>query len=580
MPSPVRKIAIVGTGPSAIYTLQALLHAGRRLDIVLFEAGPIAGMGIPYHPDHTHPAMLANIASIEIPPVVLPLADWLRACPAETLAQWSLSPEAICDRAFFPRIVLGAYFRHGLNTLAEKAQAAGHAVEILTSHPVRDIIVLPEGIEVVVEHGPNQMRHRFDTVVIATGHRTPALIREAETWHPPHPQNAPGDFRPAGRIGVLGSSLSAIDVAVATALKHGTFIRNGAGPLSYRVDGAAEETAFHLTLMSRAGLLPEVDFYCPIPYLPLRRLTPEAVQALIETGPTGLLDRAFVLFAKELEEEDPDFSRAIALTTLTPDTFASACFAARTARNPFHHARENLAEARANAQARHTVAWRYMILRAHEVFARLVPHLDASDLARFRQGLQRVFIDNYAAVPPESIERLLALHDAGRLDVHALGADYEITPRAPRGFEVRSKNRSAVFDHVIDARGQSALGIDDLPFATLRMTLKANRLKEAAPTREGVGIENNYRLTPGLNPVENLYFLSIPFLLHHNPFVQGLCSAHEMGEAVAQDIRNTLDKTCNAQATETEALRTLTQSLRSDRQGMIFCLDSGLILYT
>ncbi len=38
----------------------------------------------------------------------------------------------------------------------------------------------------------------------------------------------------------------------------------------------------------------------------------------------------------------------------------------------------------------------------------------------------RVFIDNYAAIPPESIRRLLALHRAGILRILTLGEDYEL----------------------------------------------------------------------------------------------------------------------------------------------------------
>jgi uncharacterized NAD(P)/FAD-binding protein YdhS len=47
------------------------------------------------------------------------------------------------------------------------------------------------------------------------------------------------------------------------------------------------------------------------------------------------------------------------------------------------------------------------VLRLHEVVQEIVPHLNERDRERFKQGLARVFIDNYAAIPPQSIRRLL-----------------------------------------------------------------------------------------------------------------------------------------------------------------------------
>lgn len=55
-----------------------------------------------------------------------------------------------------------------------------------------------------------------------------------------------------------------------------------------------------------------------------------------------------------------------------------------------------------------------------------MPHLNVHDHKRFSKGLARVFIDNYAAIPSESIRRLLALREAGIIHILALGEDYEM----------------------------------------------------------------------------------------------------------------------------------------------------------
>jgi hypothetical protein len=64
-------------------------------------------------------------------------------------------------------------------------------------------------------------------------------------------------------------------------------------------------------MMSRKGLMPEADFFCPIPHEPLTIFTEEAVQGLIEAGETGLLDRTYGLFEEQLRLVDPDYADKI-----------------------------------------------------------------------------------------------------------------------------------------------------------------------------------------------------------------------------------------------------------------------------
>jgi uncharacterized NAD(P)/FAD-binding protein YdhS len=69
-------IAFVGAGPTTIYTLNALLnHAVRPFFLTIFEEQSIAGRGTPYRPGWNDPAMLSNIASLEIPPLLETLVD-------------------------------------------------------------------------------------------------------------------------------------------------------------------------------------------------------------------------------------------------------------------------------------------------------------------------------------------------------------------------------------------------------------------------------------------------------------------------------------------------------------------------
>ena len=74
----MKRIAIVGVGPTGIYTFYELVKRGEPLAITLFEKEAQAGVGMPYSDDNTAAQMLANIASIEIPPIDLTYLQWLQ----------------------------------------------------------------------------------------------------------------------------------------------------------------------------------------------------------------------------------------------------------------------------------------------------------------------------------------------------------------------------------------------------------------------------------------------------------------------------------------------------------------------
>lgn len=74
-----------------------------------------------------------------------------------------------------------------------------------------------------------------------------------------------------------------------------------------------------------------------------------------------------------------------------------------------------------------------------------------------------VFIDNYAAIPSESIRRLLALREAGIIHILALGEDYKMEINESRTV-LKTEDNSYSFDVFIDARGQRPLKVKDIPF--------------------------------------------------------------------------------------------------------------------
>ncbi|SQA99383.1 Uncharacterized protein conserved in bacteria [Cedecea neteri] len=63
---------------------------------------------------------------------------------------------------------------------------------------------------------------------------------------------------PPCKVGILGTSLSGIDAAMAVVIQHGEFVQTDDGHLEFLLDEGSE--GLEIVLMSRSGILPEADF--------------------------------------------------------------------------------------------------------------------------------------------------------------------------------------------------------------------------------------------------------------------------------------------------------------------------------
>jgi uncharacterized NAD(P)/FAD-binding protein YdhS len=531
-------IAFVGAGPTTLYTLKAFVeHAACPVRITVFEQQARAGLGTPYRPGWNDPAMLSNIASVEIPPLCETLLAWLNRQSRKRLISLGIDPKDIDDRAFYPRVALGRYFLDQFDRLVDEARDKGFIVDIRTGRRVLDMSVQGNGVQLEIEGEDEDIAdNRFDFVVMATGH----------LW-PEEPEARPGYFLspwPASalkrinavNVGIRGSSLTAIDAVVALATAHGAFIDGADGSVEYRIGAGSE--GLRLTMMSRKGLLPEADFYHPIPYEPLAVCTHEAIATLIEAQTEDLLGQAYALFKQELAHADPAYADHVGLADLALEDFAERFFADRVDADPFEWAASNLREAQANFDQQTTVPWRYAILRMHEVLALIIPHLDEEALESFGKHLKPAFVDEYASVPHLSIQRLLALHRAGHLDVLALGNNYRVeTHGAEPGVNVVINGKRRHYNVFIDATGQRPLEADDFPFpALLEQGIVLDAQDADAGATKGISVDETFHPASSDPRAQRLFCLSLPFILGRHPFVQGITSSHEMGGIVGEEL--------------------------------------------
>ncbi|WP_193336278.1 FAD/NAD(P)-binding protein [Devosia beringensis] len=526
--SQIKRIALVGGGPTAVYTLKNLLQKSDRLHITIFEAGQVAGCGIPYSEEHNTADMMANITSVEIPPVLVSLSDWVRSADGPLLKKFGIDREQVVDRDFYPRVLIGAYYTDQLTRLVQ-ACAPWQTVVIETQTRVLDVKPDGAGFTLFIERRSGRARRRFDAVVMATGHLTevekpaplPGLFRSPYPVH----DLALGSDRAAL---ILGSSLSAIDAVVGLASRYGNFVGDE-NALSFR---PLSKQKLRLVMASRKGTVPDADFYYPIPEEPLMIFTPARLDMLRHEGQKGLLGRAWKLFKQQMVSADPAFVDSLGLARFTPEGFARAYFALRKTRQGFDAVAENLDESRRDYRDRRVVMWRYTMMRAHEVFSEIVPFLDRRDLARFRSHVAPVFADAYGCVPHLSILRLLALHRAGCLDIVALGDGGTIRYGAGE-FTLTASGREETFGTLIDARGQKAASISDLGFNQLDQALAtADPLKRS----NGQSEDDQFRLRLDGRSQADIFCLSIPVMMERYPFAQGLVACSEAAEAVATAI--------------------------------------------
>jgi uncharacterized NAD(P)/FAD-binding protein YdhS len=531
-------IAFVGAGPTTLYALNALLaHGAGGAHITVFEAQPQAGMGGPYSPGWNDPAMLSNIASIEIPAVKDSLSDWLRARSPQKLQTLGVTLAEMNERSFVPRVVLGRYFESQFDALVQRARVSGVVIDVRTRCRVVDVAIKADNVELTLSRGLGETTTAlFDHVVLATGHQWPSQQEIRPGYFlSPWPATTLATL-PAVEIGIRGSSLTAIDAAVALAGAHGAFVRAD-GSLTYQP--APGTDGFGITMMSRKGLLPEADFYFPLPHAPLAICTEGAIQTLVAQGGERLLDDVFDLFRRELMVLDPGYAEATGLSEATIESFGEAYFAERSRADPFDWAAANLAEARANHSNRVTVPWRDAILRMHEVVAAIVPHLDGPEFQRFSREFKPVFVDAYGAVPHESVERMLALHRAGKLRILALGDEYRIDTHRPEGGVLLThEGRARYFPVFIEATGQRPLGAIQFPFLSLlEQGIVRDEISADAPEAvRGIVIDDVFHPVADGAPTDRLFCLSLPFIMGRHPFVQGITSSHEMGEIVGRQL--------------------------------------------
>ncbi len=561
------KFAIIGGGPSALFIFKRLLESRQQgLSVTIFESQEKLGMGMPYGHKGAEPEHITNVSGNEIPSLLTGMMDWVNSLPGQTLEKYGLRPGELTDYRVLPRLLFGDYLSAQFQLLILHARQQGMKVTVLFNTHVTDLKDLPDSNEVVVHTADGEPK-RFGHVFICSGHQWP-LKKEKEVpgyYDSPYP---PVKLRQRFNhpVAIKGSALTAIDAVRTMARANGAFITDA--PHKVRFVPAKESAGFRVVLHSLNGLLPGIRFHLEDSHLTNdTMLTREEIfEHLLNNDGFLSLDYVFERdFKDSFKKKHGDFYEAI--KDMNMEDFVDMMMNKRESVDAFELFKAEYAESQRSIDRRESVYWKEAIGALSFAMNYPAKHFSAEDMQRLQKTLMPLISIIIAYVPQDSCEELLALYDAGVLqlvpvdkesDAEAVasgGVVYHYTDEAGEQVEKR-------YETFVNAIGQPHLELKDLPFPSLIKdgTVSAARLVFRSSEKGHAEIENGnkkveqskdhyYLQVPGIAITDNfkvisasgyhngrIRFMAVPFLGGYNPDYSGLDFCEEASKLIVDDL--------------------------------------------
>jgi len=478
------RLALIGSGATAIYLLKHIKDNLKVLrneiqGITIFERGGYMGIGMPYSPETTDVYNLANISSEEIPELPETFGDWLRKQDKSLLSKLNVTEFPIDDSEVYSRLALGSYLRQQYLALVHMLESGGIHIAEIKGVEVQDIEFLRDKKHVLVRCD-NGDRFNFSKVVIATGHAWKEEDRPENGYYgSPWPIHKllPNEGEVYNfTVGTLGASLSAFDVATSLGHRHGKFLKNGKG-LTYQLRSDAQK--FKVVMHSAEGWLPHLQYEQEEPMRKIYRHTDrEEILSILDARGFLRIDTFFdkvcrnaligalekdglVKKAEALRNEDFGFGDFVRM--MTDDHEYS---------DSFQGMKKEMIAARDSVLNKRPIHWKETLddlMYCLNFHAELLP---AEDHLFFRREVMSFLMNVIAALPLSSANILLALYDAGCIEL--ISGKVSVREDAPDEGETRisveAKDGSAKtmeYTMFINCAGQKSIQLDDFPFVSL-----------------------------------------------------------------------------------------------------------------
>jgi uncharacterized NAD(P)/FAD-binding protein YdhS len=552
------RIAILGGGPSGLFMFKRLLESGLEgLRIDVFEKREQLGVGMPYSTAGANDEHITNVSGNEIPLLVTPIGEWIKTIPSETLERFHINDKFNNFRVL-PRLLFGQYLSAQFDLLLQQAVDSGIEYEVHFGSPVTDVIDHANHVDVEIK---GDQLFEFDAVIICTGHNWPVKYEGIvpgyfDSPYPPSKLALKLDHP----VAIKGSSLTAVDAIRTLARHHGIFMRDDKNT-TFKL--REEHNNFKMVLHTRNGMLPAVRFHLDNPHLENDKLlTPEDIAEHI-TSNNGFLSLDFV-FEKDFKEifrdKEPEFYQRI--THMSVEEFVADMMELREQLDPFQLLRAEYAEAEKSIKRKESVYWKEMLGVLSFAMNYPAKHLSAEDMQRLQKVLLPFISIVIAYIPQSSTEELLALHDAGLLEIIPVGEDSKVEAKTDGGAVYHYDDQAVYFKTFVDCVGQPHLNYKDFPFKSLLnqkkispacLKFKSAEEGEKALARgedveqdaggdyflhvSGITINDNFQVIDQYGAYnERIYIMAVPYIGGYNPDYSGLDFCEEASAAIIKTI--------------------------------------------
>ena len=570
---PKKKLAIIGGGPAGLFVYKRLVESGDTgWEVHIYEKGDRLGEGMPYSPEGANDEHVTNVSDNELPHLVTSMAEWIETAPQELQQRYQIYPGNFNEYKVVPRLLFGRYLSEQFALLQAQAAESGLRTKVFLHCTVTDLAPLPEKdkLAVLTSTGGRQL---YDAAVVCIGHHWPLKHegRIPNYFDSPYP---PAKLRKklAYPVAIRGSSLTAFDALRTLSREAGSYERREDGMLTYTLHPGCE--GFKLVMHSLQGLLPAIRIH--LDDANLSRHVGLGEEELLENkranGGFVSLDYLFERNFKEpFRENDAAFYGKI--KDMSIEEFVEAMMDLRERLDPFTLFKAEYAEAAKSIRRQQPVHWKELLSLLSYTMNYPAKHLSAEDMLRLKKVLLPLISIVIAFVPQSSAQELIALHEAGVLDLVSVERDSEVIPQEKGGAIYRYTNeqgevKEVYYPFFVDCIGQPQLSYDQVPFPALRNTgaisparlrfrdgQKAKQTIEDGHTEIQQDSAGDYYLpVPGItindyfqvldqygayNP--KLYMMAVPYIGGLNPDYSGLDFCEAASERIVAALLQPVD---------------------------------------
>ena len=502
--SVICRFAIIGGGFTAVSMLCQLVDQleriggegralGARLAIDLFEKHGAIGPGLPHNGSWVMPFHITNMCAKDMS-VRISRPDDFQSWVCQNIAALNQrvgeqnievpATDIEADQcSHYPREVMGEYLKSQFDDAVSRLKELGSSLKIRTNCEVIDLWLEDSFLHLTSrERTLSQTEGPFNGALLATGHWFESSPIDNYFTSPWPASKLLAVIPPDSEVSVIGSSLSAIETAL-TLTSEGLFRRSRSGRLEYVPPPLVRK----LKCFSRRGLIPRVRGR--IGTRKNQHFTCDRIRKLIADHPHRIsLSELFLLLDQELSEA---YGTTIDWQQILEPSGS-----------PARILREDIDRALEGDGPDGELVWQTVLVQIFPIVRELYLHLSRAEKKRFDREFNTLFFIHAATQPSINAEKLLALMEAGIVEVTKLGNDYQFGyNELTRKFDfcyhgADGETRMDSFSYCVDARGQPlSIGTDS---SELTKSLLARKLV-LTETRTSAG--DDPEASPGMGSI-------------------------------------------------------------------------------